>query len=93
MNLTKTAAVVVLVVVIAPPCSASPWTDDVKDWFDSNGKIPLSWVGLSAEDGGDVEPLPSLEPSLDTPTTLTQEGGLNPDEPPTEKGGEIDVDG
>jgi len=89
----ETAAVVVLVVLIASPCSASPWADGVKDWLDSIVKIPLSWMGLSAEDEGEEEPLPSLEPSLDTPTALTQEDGLNPDEPPTEKGGGIDVDG
>jgi len=93
MNLRKTAAVVVLIVLIASPSSASPWADGVKDWLDSIVKIPLSWVGLSSEDEGDEEPLPPLEPSLDTPTALTQEDGLNPDEPPTDKGGEIDVGG
>jgi len=93
MNLTKTAAVVVLVMLFAPPCSASPWTDDVKDWFDSIGKIPLSWVGLSAENGGDEEPLPPVQPALDPPTALTQEEGLNPGGPTTERGGRIDVGG
>lgn len=93
MQLKKIAFAVVLSLLLASPCAASPWTDALADFLDSILDLPLVLAGLSEEEPKEEVPLSPVLPTVDPFGEVLQTDGLNSDDPPTEKGGKIDVDG
>lgn len=92
MQLKKIACTVALLVLLASPCAASPWTDLVVGFLDSIVKLPLTLAALSEQEKTEEAPLPEpLTPEV--PGELTQTDGLDSEDPPTEKGPDITPDG
>jgi len=93
MQLKKIACTVALFVLLASPCAASPWTAPLEDFLDSILALPRALAGLSEQEKNEEASLPPQQVAPDSPGALTQTGGLEPDDPSTEKGGEIDPGG
>ena len=93
MKVKKIAVAVALSVLLASPCAASPWTTPLEDLLDSLLALPRALAGLSEEKDTEEAALPPEQVAPDSPSSLTQTDGLEPDDPTTEKGGKIDVGG